>query len=87
MKPIKIKQGEQFILGDTCFTYSVDNGSIKLKKVSKEDIGKGKFTPPTLSEVKDFFKSKGYTEESAEKAFNYYDVADWKDSRGKAVLN
>ena len=43
------------------------------------------FTPPLISEVKEYFKEKGYTEQSAIKAFDYYDVADWKDSKGNKV--
>lgn len=45
------------------------------------------FTPPSISEVKEYFKEKGYTEQSAIKAFDYYDVADWKDSKGNKVKN
>lgn len=42
---------------------------------------------PTLSEVEDYFLEKGSTIEAAKKAFEYYDVADWKDSKGKPVKN
>lgn len=48
---------------------------------------RGKFTPPTLSEVEKYFNEKGYTEESAKRAYDYYSVANWKDSRGKSVKN
>lgn len=61
------------------------------KKLIIENLraaGKNKeFIPPTLEEVKAFFKEKGYTEESAIKAYDYYAYADWKDSKGKQVLN
>ena len=40
---------------------------------------------PTLELVKQYFKENGYTEQSAIKAFNFYDCADWKDSNGKQV--
>lgn len=46
-----------------------------------------KFVPPTVFDVKEYFESNGYTTESGEKAFNYYNVADWKDSSGKQVKN
>ncbi len=46
-----------------------------------------RFTPPELFEVKAYFCEKGYTEQSAIKAFNYYDVAAWKDSRGSQIKN
>jgi hypothetical protein len=49
-----------------------------------EDKTKG-FAPPTLLEVKEYFKEKGYTESSAIKAFNYYEEGNWKDSRGQKV--
>lgn len=38
-----------------------------------------------VNEVKDYFKEKGYTENSAIKFFEYYSVSDWKDSNGKVV--
>ena len=42
---------------------------------------------PTLSEVEDYFLEKGSTVEAAKQAFEYYDVADWRDSKGKPVKN
>ena len=44
-----------------------------------------KFKPPQLEEVIQFFTDNGY--ENAEKAWHYYNDADWKDSNGKPVLN
>lgn len=38
-----------------------------------------------VNEVKYYFKEKGYTENSAIKFYEYYSVADWKDSNGKPV--
>lgn len=46
-----------------------------------------KFIPPELQDVIDYFKSKGYLESVAIKAFDYYNEAGWKDSRGKQVKN
>lgn len=46
-----------------------------------------RFTPPTLLEVSQYFKENGYTEQSALKAFNYYETGDWKDGRGNQVKN
>lgn len=49
--------------------------------------------PPTLQEVKDYFVEKGYTEQSAEKAWNYYNASlgdngrVWKDGKGQTVKN
>lgn len=45
------------------------------------------FTPPTLDEVKKYFSEKGYNEDSALKAFEFYDVANWVDSKGNKVKN
>lgn len=53
----------------------------------KESIKKDIFTPPQISEVIDYFTEKGYSKQAAEKMFEYYSVADWKDSGGKKVRN
>jgi len=42
---------------------------------------------PTLSEVEDYFLEKGSTIQKAKQAFDYYEVADWHDSKGKPVKN
>ena len=61
---------------------------VKKSKVKKSKVNiENKFIPPTIEEVKEFFKEKGYTEESAIKAFNHYAYADWKDSAGKKVIS
>ncbi len=56
---------------------------LKESKVKESKV----YTSPTLSEVKAYFKENGYTEASAIKAFDYYDVAKWVDSQGKKVKN
>lgn len=54
----------------------------------EEEKGKEKkFTPPKLDEVKIYFSENGYTEESAIKAFKYYESGDWKDAKGNKVRN
>jgi len=45
------------------------------------------FVPPTELEVVRFFQENGYSVAIAKKAFNYYHVAEWKDSSGKPVKN
>jgi hypothetical protein len=60
----------------------METETITINKRSKK-----KFIPPTLEEVKQFFFEKGYTEESAEKAYNHYSLANWKDTNGKQVLS
>ena len=55
--------------------------------VNVNDIKKKSFIPPTLLEVQEYFQEKGYTKESAKKAFDYYSVANWHDSTGKQIKN
>lgn len=45
------------------------------------------FTPPVEFEVVDYFKENGYSEQSAKKAFNYYNIANWSDSKGNKIKN
>jgi hypothetical protein len=59
----------------------------KEQKEEKEDKRVNKFTPPTILEVEVYFTENGYNKQSGTKAFNYYDIADWKDSNGKQVRN
>ena len=64
--------------------------SIKIDTIDKLKENKPKerdFVPPSLEQVIDFFSEKGYTKESAVKAFEYYNVADWKDGKGNPVKN
>lgn len=42
---------------------------------------------PTLDDVISFFIEKGSTEEKAKQAFEYYELADWHDSKGNKVKN
>jgi hypothetical protein len=48
---------------------------------------KRSFIAPTQEEVISFFKSNGYTEEAASKAFQYYQDGEWKDSSGKKIIS
>jgi len=90
-----IEPGEEFQLGDRVFTYSVkEGGAIAITPVIINEFYDGKkvkikkvFTPPTIDEVKTYFKEKGYSPEGAQKAFDYYVAGEWKDSGGKPVKN
>jgi hypothetical protein len=48
--------------------------------------------PPTLEEVKIFFKDNGYSEDAAVRAFNHYEqgkdevTGQWRDSQGTPVV-
>lgn len=63
---------------------NIDKSIVKYSKVKKI---RQEFIPPSISEVIDFFAERGCTQESAQKAFNHYDLANWKDTNGKQVLN
>lgn len=65
---------------------SKSNGIPKESKRKRKEIPMG-IVNVNINEVKDYFKEKGYTEISAIKFFEYYSVADWKDSNGKLVKN
>ncbi len=45
------------------------------------------FVPPTLNEVEIFFIEKGFSVEAAAKAWEYYELANWRDRSGHQVLN
>lgn len=82
----KIAINEEFILSGWVMCFSEDNGSIRLKKV--REAGKTKeFVPPTLEEVKEYFKKEGYKEDVAIRAYRHYSSAEWHNSKGKKVLN
>lgn len=53
----------------------------------RKETVKKEFVPPALQEVIDFFRVNGYNEAGAKKAYQYYSVAGWKDSKGKPVVN
>lgn len=46
-----------------------------------------KSAPPELTEFREYFRTKGYTEAAADKAYNYYAAGGWKDSNGRPVKN
>lgn len=63
---------------------------IAIKEIKGKEIkekNSKKFIPPTLDEVKEYFKEKGYKESAAIKAFNYYNEGDWIDGQGNVVRN
>lgn len=61
----------------------------KITQIAGEICGLSKIlmVPPTLEEVKEYVKSKGYSEECAIKAFDYYTAMDWIDNNNKPVKN
>ena len=47
---------------------------------------KEEFTPPTLEEVREYVREKGYNLD-VEKFHRYYTESNWRDARGKQVKN
>jgi hypothetical protein len=64
-------------------TVSIDKQLTKNKKTKNKE----QFVPPTLEEVVAYFKLRGYTPESAERAFYYYHENGWKDKNNTQVQN
>jgi hypothetical protein len=58
-----------------------DNVNVIVSKKEK------RFTPPVISDVVSYFEENGYKRESGIKAYNYYNTANWKDSKGNQVRN
>jgi hypothetical protein len=63
------------------------NKNNKEEKELKNEKNNKRFSPPSVDEVILYFIENGYTEESGRKAFNYYSVMNWKDSKGSQVKN
>jgi hypothetical protein len=59
---------------------------VKESKV-KESKERKTFIPPSVNDVKAFFQEKGYKQDIAQKAFDYYSTAGWVDSKGNKVRN
>lgn len=57
------------------------------KPLESKKRAKKEFSPPTEIDVIEYFKSNGFSEESAKRFFNSYSVANWYDSRGNPVRN
>ena len=65
-----------------------DSNAIKESKGKETKLNKSiVFTPPILEDVLSYFKENGYSEISAQKAFRYYNDANWMDSKGNKVKN
>ena len=63
------------------------NDNVNESDIKKKIVKEKSFTPPELSEVENYFVENGYSKESAKKAFEYYSVSGWKDSKGNKVKN
>ena len=56
---------------------------VKESKVNEKKV----FIRPDLKDVIQYFLDNGYVEDIAKKAFNYYDIAGWVDSKGCKIKN
>lgn len=59
----------------------------KVKESKKKSIKEKIQQPPTIEEVKNYFSENGYSIQAAEKAFRFYNEAEWYDSKGNKVKN
>lgn len=59
----------------------------KESKGKERKVKESKVEYPTQQQVVDFFAEKGYTKESALRAFDYYASNAWKDKNDKPVKN
>lgn len=62
-----------------------EGNAIKEKKGNKSKEKEKVFIVPSLDDVKIYFKENGYSETTAITAFNFYNSADWFDSKGNKV--
>lgn len=72
--------------GEQAATNSTVNDSVSVSVIDS-DKKKNTFIPPSALDVLEYFKLNGYTEDAAKRAFEYYHVANWVDSKGKKVRN
>lgn len=64
----------------------VATDKVRLVKDSKDKNIKGKFTPPTLEEVKKYCEERNNGVDY-NRFYEYYSIANWKDSKGNPVRN
>jgi hypothetical protein len=63
-------------------TETITENKNRIKKTKNK-----KFIPPTIDEVKKYFKESGYSEDCAVNAFEYYTDLEWHDKNDNPVLN
>lgn len=66
---------------------SVQQNPTKEKKRKETTIKSSIATVPLLSEVILYFDEKGYSEQSAKKAFEYYTNLNWHNKNGNPIIN
>lgn len=85
----KKRWDKQDVKGDAIAMQLQCNGNAVKESKGKEKKVKEKrgFVAPTVEQVKEYFKVNQFPEYLAIKAFNHYDVAGWKDTKGNPVRN
>ena len=54
-------------------------------KTSKQETRNNKTTAPTIEMVREYFDTRGYVEEFADKFFHYYNSLEWINKKGFAI--
>ena len=68
--------------------YSTETETVtEREKEKKTKRKKQVFSPPTQTDVENYFIENGFSKISGSKAWNYYNTANWKDARGNQVQN
>lgn len=84
---LKIKENRKNLVNQNSNQNNQSSVSVSVSDTIKEKIYKKEklFLPPTEKEVVEYFNEKGYRKDIARKAFEYYNTAGWKDSKGNPV--
>lgn len=80
----------KMLIHDLQKNQSTINKNVKDNNINnniKENNIKEKFSPPTLEEVIEYFKTRNLTESSAKRFFDYYTAGCWKDGKGDKIKN
>lgn len=67
-------------------TIQEHNNVKNIKKYVTDSIKKS-FIPPTIEEFKDYFKTEGFNQSVAERAWKGYNEAKWHNTQGKPIRN
>jgi hypothetical protein len=80
----KSKENKELCGGNaTALNLQCESNAIREDKRKEKKV----IYTPLIDEVILYFTDNGYTKESAVKAFNFYDVANWVDTKGNKVKN
>jgi hypothetical protein len=74
-------------VGSSIQSSSFNSGACSINALDKRDAKKHKFDPPTLEQVKEFFRENEYSESKAIEFFKYYSEGNpaWYDQKGNPV--